>query len=121
MLYRVAFCRFILTLQVEEFRKANGENGRILLFTFIQNSNALSIFFTLYSANEFHCFLFSASIVVADGRAITSISYRSWINREARDPSLLVNVAKNSLCLFRSVLLGSTRASPICYPCKVLQ
>ncbi|XP_077973042.1 WD repeat-containing protein 13-like [Styela clava] len=32
---------------------------------------------------------------------ITSIQARSWISREARDPSVLVNIAVNTLCLFR--------------------
>ncbi|XP_066139422.1 WD repeat-containing protein 13-like isoform X2 [Euwallacea fornicatus] len=31
---------------------------------------------------------------------ITSLSYRTWISREARDPTLLVNLTNNSLCLF---------------------
>ncbi|XP_044731498.1 WD repeat-containing protein 13-like isoform X2 [Chrysoperla carnea] len=32
---------------------------------------------------------------------ITSISWRAWISREARDPSLLVNCSNNKLALFR--------------------
>ncbi|ENN75060.1 hypothetical protein HUJ04_001220 [Dendroctonus ponderosae] len=31
---------------------------------------------------------------------ITSLSYRTWISREARDPMLLVNATNNSMCLF---------------------
>ncbi|XP_046581880.1 LOW QUALITY PROTEIN: WD repeat-containing protein 13-like [Haliotis rubra] len=42
-------------------------------------------------------------ITVCDGQPITSISARAWINREARDPSLLVNCCLNSLCLFRII------------------
>jgi len=38
--------------------------------------------------------------LVKDGM-ITSIQARSWINREARDPSVLVNASKNVLCLYR--------------------
>lgn len=34
---------------------------------------------------------------------VTSISYRAWISREARDPSLLVNCTANALCLFRVI------------------
>lgn len=37
---------------------------------------------------------------IAEGSPVTSISYRSWMNREARDPVLLVNVAINLLCLY---------------------
>ena len=43
-------------------------------------------------------------VTVCEGHPITSISARAWISREARDPSLLVNCAVNSLCLFRLVL-----------------
>ncbi|XP_072044638.1 WD repeat-containing protein 13-like [Amphiura filiformis] len=39
--------------------------------------------------------------VICEGSPVTCISYRSWINREARDPSLLINCAVNSLCLHR--------------------
>ena len=39
-------------------------------------------------------------MTIAEGSPVTSISYRSWMNREARDPVLLVNVAINLLCLY---------------------
>jgi hypothetical protein len=32
---------------------------------------------------------------------VTSISYRTWISREARDPSLLVSCADSTLRLYR--------------------
>ncbi|KAI4471340.1 wd repeat protein 26-related [Holotrichia oblita] len=35
--------------------------------------------------------------------SITSLSYRAWISREARDPLLLVNCSDNSLCLFNII------------------
>ncbi|XP_065221833.1 WD repeat-containing protein 13-like [Planococcus citri] len=40
-------------------------------------------------------------IVVAQNCAITCLSWRAWISREARDPTLLVNCAANAVCLFR--------------------
>uniref|UniRef100_A0A1B6KAF4 WD repeat-containing protein 55 homolog n=1 Tax=Graphocephala atropunctata TaxID=36148 RepID=A0A1B6KAF4_9HEMI len=40
-------------------------------------------------------------LVVGDQCVVTSISWRAWISREARDPTLLVNCANNSVCLFR--------------------
>lgn len=42
-------------------------------------------------------------IIICEGRPITSLSSRSWISREARDPSLLVNCAVNMLYLLRVV------------------
>ncbi|XP_069785255.1 WD repeat-containing protein 13 isoform X3 [Narcine bancroftii] len=42
-------------------------------------------------------------LVVNEGSSITSISARSWISREARDPSLLVNACVNKLLLYRVV------------------
>ncbi|KAL1131585.1 hypothetical protein AAG570_011199 [Ranatra chinensis] len=33
--------------------------------------------------------------------AVTSINWRTWISREARDPSLLVNMSSNSVRLYR--------------------
>ena len=46
----------------------------------------------------FHLFF---RITVCEGLPVTSISARSWISREARDPSLLVNCCVNALCLFK--------------------
>lgn len=43
----------------------------------------------------------SPRIVVSPGSMVTSISYRTWISREARDPSLLVSSADGTLRLFR--------------------
>ncbi|XP_012731071.1 WD repeat-containing protein 13 isoform X2 [Fundulus heteroclitus] len=42
-------------------------------------------------------------LVVSEGSSICSISARSWISREARDPSLLVNACVNKLLLYRVV------------------
>lgn len=42
-------------------------------------------------------------LVVSEGSSICSISARSWISREARDPSLLVNACINKLLLYRCV------------------
>ncbi|KAG7270541.1 hypothetical protein CRUP_025143 [Coryphaenoides rupestris] len=42
-------------------------------------------------------------LVVSEGSSICSISARSWISREARDPSLLVNACLNKLLLYRVV------------------
>lgn len=39
--------------------------------------------------------------VVCPGHPITCISNRSWMTREARDPSLLVNARQDALMLFR--------------------
>ena len=41
------------------------------------------------------------SVVISPGFGVTSISYRTWMNREARDPSLLVSCADGYLRLFR--------------------
>ncbi|CAG2212599.1 WD repeat-containing protein 13 [Mytilus edulis] len=49
-------------------------------------------------------------ITVCEGLPVTCISARSWISREARDPSLLVNCCVNALCLFKQgacVISGS--------------
>ena len=40
-------------------------------------------------------------LVVSQGSMVTSISYRTWVNREARDPSLLVSCTDSHLRLFR--------------------
>jgi len=42
-------------------------------------------------------------MTVSEGHPITSLSARSWMSREAREPCLLVNCCVNSLCLFRIV------------------
>ncbi|XP_062513797.1 WD repeat-containing protein 13-like isoform X2 [Corticium candelabrum] len=45
--------------------------------------------------------------VVCPGKPITCISNRSWMTREARDPSLLVNSRQDCLLLFRIVPDGT--------------
>ena len=59
--------------------------------------------------------------VATPGYGISCISWRSWISREARDPSLLVNSTDGSLRLYRyvvtvtlsfSISLGYTRILP---------
>ncbi|KAJ9591246.1 hypothetical protein L9F63_002211, partial [Diploptera punctata] len=42
-------------------------------------------------------------LIVAENCPITCISWRAWISREARDPTLLVNCAANVVCLYRVV------------------
>lgn len=42
-------------------------------------------------------------LVVHEGSPVTSISARSWVSREARDPSLLINACLNKLLLYRWV------------------
>jgi hypothetical protein len=41
--------------------------------------------------------------MVHEGSPVTSISARSWVSREARDPSLLINACLNKLLLYRWV------------------
>ncbi|XP_073986617.1 WD repeat-containing protein 13-like [Rhodnius prolixus] len=40
-------------------------------------------------------------IFLGTSAAITSINWRAWISREARDPSLLLNLSSNSVRLYR--------------------
>lgn len=40
-------------------------------------------------------------LVVAPGHMVTCVSYRTWVNREARDPSLLISSMDDGLRLFR--------------------
>ncbi|XP_076774719.1 WD repeat-containing protein 13 isoform X1 [Arvicanthis niloticus] len=42
-------------------------------------------------------------LVVHEGSPVTSITARSWVSREARDPSLLINACLNKLLLYRVV------------------
>ena len=50
---------------------------------------------------RFYCIHFrSFRIAIGDNCSITSLSARTWVSREARDPSLLVNLASNSLRLY---------------------
>ena len=72
--------------------------------------------------------IFPFSFAVSDqGSAVTSISYRSWVSREARNPMLLANVASNLLCLFRFVFkvlrtfrLTRTGVSRYVFRCPIL-
>ena len=52
--------------------------------------------------------------VAAPGYGISCISWRSWISREARDPSLLVNSTDGSLRLYRYVVMVTSLFSISC-------
>lgn len=63
-------------------------------------------FITAFQFDSVHGKLTRAKrITVLEHHSITSISSRTWISREARDPCLLVNCAINILCLYRYFLL----------------
>ncbi|KAI5729416.1 hypothetical protein M8J76_002280 [Diaphorina citri] len=40
-------------------------------------------------------------LVLSQDCPITCLSWRSWISREARDPTLLVNIAANAVCILK--------------------
>ncbi|CAH1389303.1 unnamed protein product [Nezara viridula] len=40
---------------------------------------------------------------LGNNASITSINYRAWINRESRDPSLLINISANSVRVYRVI------------------
>nr|CAB3267683.1 WD repeat-containing protein 13-like [Phallusia mammillata] len=56
-------------------------------------------------------------MVISAGNPLTCIQARSWMSREARDPSVLVNVTANMLCLYRVIddrgMLQHKRSFPI--------
>ena len=79
----------------------------IFLVSTMHKYEPYKIFFSFLSVMYFiYAFL---RMTIAEGSLVTSISYRSWMNREARDPVLLVNVAINLLCLYG--LVKDIRAS----------
>uniref|UniRef100_A0A673Y4L4 WD repeat domain 13 n=1 Tax=Salmo trutta TaxID=8032 RepID=A0A673Y4L4_SALTR len=57
-------------------------------------------------------------LVVSEGSSICSISARSWISREARDPSLLINACVNKLLLYRVVDNEGTLQLKTSFPIK---
>ena len=58
------------------------------------------------------CRVFPTRLVVAPGQMVTCISYRTWVNREARDPSLLVSCTDDTLRLFRLYILPPSLPAP---------
>lgn len=63
-------------------------------------------------------------MTIAEGSPVTSISYRSWMNREARDPVLLVNVAINLLCLYglvKDILASWVLDNLACVACSFVR
>ncbi|KAK9496471.1 hypothetical protein O3M35_013235 [Rhynocoris fuscipes] len=81
--------------------------GRILSLAFDANG------VTLWAGNDQGCvtsFNFdircgklnkSRKMFLGNNAAVTSINWRAWISREARNPSLLVNISSNSVRLYR--------------------
>lgn len=67
------------------------------MITFLLQGTITSFLFDLSSGKLSKC----RKLTLAEGSPITCISWRAWISREARDPTLLVNCAANVVCLFR--------------------
>ncbi len=59
---------------------------------------------TCYHNSYYSLIVSLIRVVVASNVPITSISCRTWISREARDPSLLLSCADNTLRLYRYIL-----------------
>ncbi|XP_071797828.1 WD repeat-containing protein 13-like isoform X2 [Asterias amurensis] len=57
-------------------------------------------------------------IVVREGCPVTSICYRAWVSREARDPTVLVNCAIDSLCIYKVVTTDGGLRAKKTYPIK---
>ena len=61
-------------------------------------------------------FLLMIRLMIEGGVAITSVSCRTWASREARDPTLLLSCADNSLRLYRYDTCSNTCTCTInCY------
>ncbi|XP_075232172.1 WD repeat-containing protein 13-like [Lycorma delicatula] len=73
--------------------EANGQ----LLWAGSSKGTITSFIFDLSTGKLSKC----RKITLSEGSPITCISWRAWISREARDPTLLVNCAANVVCLFR--------------------
>ncbi|KAF6212349.1 hypothetical protein GE061_012871 [Apolygus lucorum] len=65
---------------------AGNDQGYLMLFRYDMNSGKLTKFRRIFLGEQV---------------PISSINWRAWISRETRDPSLLVNLASNSLRLYR--------------------
>lgn len=68
------------------FLWAGNNEGIIMSFTFNIESGKLNKCRRMY---------------LGEPASITSLNYRAWINREGRDPSLLVNLSANAVRLYR--------------------
>lgn len=75
------------------------ESSGELLWAGNDHGVILSFKFNLKSGKLNKC----QRIYLGEDAAITSINWRQWISREARDPTLLVNVSANSVRLYRVV------------------
>jgi hypothetical protein len=60
-------------------------------------------------------------VVVCEGVPVTCLSYRVWLSREARDPSILVNCGANALSLFRVTSEDGTISLKRKFPIKQRQ
>ncbi|XP_014246981.1 WD repeat-containing protein 13-like [Cimex lectularius] len=85
----------------------NNVGGKVLSLAFDSSGNSLWAGNDLGYIMSFYFNVNSGKlnkhkrIFVGVSAAITNINWRAWISREARDPSLLVNIAANMIQLYR--------------------